>query len=150
MPRNSRKKIRAEAVRKNTPHVKSDPPEEKRFVCFNFKHLFRTHPVFSYRNCDTQYFCGLLARLKALSRMTRSELVNNRSDALRCHPIDFTTRSIGPGITGFGLGEDADDEAYQFNISQRAHGRVHGRFIGDIFYIVWLDPDHALYPRNRK
>jgi hypothetical protein len=28
----------------------------------------------------------------------------------------------------------------------KAHGRVHGFLIDEIFYIVWLDPEHLLYP----
>ena len=26
------------------------------------------------------------------------------------------------------------------------HGRVHGFVIGTVFHVVWLDPQHRLYP----
>jgi hypothetical protein len=35
--------------------------------------------------------------------------------------------------------------AYQFQVSSNEHGRIHGLVIGNIFFIIWLDPDHRLY-----
>jgi hypothetical protein len=32
-------------------------------------------------------------------------------------------------------------------VSANEYGRVHGFFIGNVFYIVWLDPDHKLYSK---
>lgn len=34
---------------------------------------------------------------------------------------------------------------YQFQIFANEYGRVHGFFSENIFYIVWLDPEHNLY-----
>ncbi len=42
--------------------------------------------------------------------------------------------------------EQLVDIPYQFSLSSNEHGRVHGFFIDEVFYIVWLDPDHLLYP----
>ncbi|QXE21583.1 hypothetical protein B6N60_00260 [Richelia sinica FACHB-800] len=36
-------------------------------------------------------------------------------------------------------------QPYQFQLSSNEYGRVHGFFIENVFYIVWLDPDHLLY-----
>lgn len=38
-------------------------------------------------------------------------------------------------------------EPWQFQLSANEHGRVHGILIDQVFYIVWLDPNHALYPK---
>ena len=35
---------------------------------------------------------------------------------------------------------------WQFTITANAHGRVHGFWIDDVFYLVWIDPCHKLYP----
>ncbi|NMG11911.1 hypothetical protein DP117_35700 [Brasilonema sp. UFV-L1] len=69
--------------------------------------------------------------------------MSNRSSALRCHPIDWidTTESC----FGFPGEEQLVDTPYQFSISSNKHGRVHGFFIEEVFYIVWLDPNHKLY-----
>jgi hypothetical protein len=36
-------------------------------------------------------------------------------------------------------------EPYQFSISGNKWGRVHGIFVGHQFFIIWFDPEHALY-----
>ncbi len=37
-------------------------------------------------------------------------------------------------------------DAWQFQIETNKYGRIHGIFIDDVFFIVWLDPNHRLYP----
>ncbi|PSF35601.1 hypothetical protein C7H19_16045 [Aphanothece hegewaldii CCALA 016] len=88
----------------------------------------------------------LLERLKALSSLTAQELLVNRSSTLRCHPINWEDTSEN----GFGLPNEEQlvDTPYQFSLSSNEHGRVHGFFIDDVFYIVWLDPQHLLYPEK--
>ncbi|MEH1924391.1 hypothetical protein [Nostoc sp.] len=85
----------------------------------------------------------MLDRLKALSSLTAQELLLNRSSTLRCHPIKWEDTSE----RAFGLPNKQQlvDIPYQFSISSNEHGTVHGFFINEIFYIVWLDPDHLLY-----
>jgi hypothetical protein len=71
------------------------------------------------------------------------ELKTNGSPALRCHTIDWPDTSEG----AFGIPEEEQvvDTPYQFSLSSNEHGRVHGFFIGEVFYVVWLDPEHQLY-----
>ena len=77
--------------------------------------------------------------------MTLQDLLKNRSKSLRCHPIDWkdTTEPYGFGIPN--EEKIVLDPPYQFQISANEHGRVHGFFRDNVFYIVWLDPDHNLY-----
>ncbi|OWQ47286.1 hypothetical protein CDL60_12480 [Roseateles noduli] len=42
-------------------------------------------------------------------------------------------------------GEWDGHEAWQFQLSANKHGRVHGILVDEVFYIVWLDPEHRLY-----
>jgi hypothetical protein len=39
-----------------------------------------------------------------------------------------------------------EEEAWQFEITANEHGRVHGLLQDDTFFVVWIDPTHALYP----
>lgn len=115
-------------------------------VCFNFKSLYQKNGKFCYDGMDEQYFLKLIERLKELCKFRRIELVNNHSKSLRFHQIDFR-RDADLSERTFGiLGHDVDDDAWQFELSVNEHGRVHGYFIENIFYIVWLDPRHELYP----
>ena len=68
------------------------------------------------------------------------------------HP-DKIADQISDGILDALIAQDLNEElrattAWQFQLSANEHGRVHGFFIGNIFYIIWLDQDHKLYPRR--
>ncbi len=113
-------------------------------VSFNFKRLNNKAEKFKYTNSDSGYFLKLLERLRDISRMNRKEMMFNNKNALRCHPIDFTRDKVSESTFGI-MGEDVDKDAWQFQLSSNEHGRVHGYFVGNTFYVVWLDPLHELY-----
>ncbi|KOR37601.1 MULTISPECIES: hypothetical protein [Planktothricoides] len=48
---------------------------------------------------------------------------------------------------GFGIANEEQlvNTPYQFQISANEYGRVHGFFSENVFYAIWLDPDHNLY-----
>ena len=94
-------------------------------------------------DCETTYFLTLLERLKNFSTWTVQELLRNRSSAIRCHSIEWSDTTED----GFDLPNEEQlvDPPDQLSISTSGHGRIHGFFIDDIFYIVWLDPKHLLY-----
>lgn len=117
------------------------PPEGLRF---SFKYLQTQNEKFSIRDRDPNYFTAFLERLRDLSTLTAQEIKMNRSQSLRCHPIKWreTTEPNGFGIPNE---KELVTIPYQFSLSTNEHGRVHGFFIEDVFYIVWLDPNHNLY-----
>ena len=99
--------------------------------------------LFSFADKGSEYLIALLERLRDVSSLNATELISNRSSALRCHSVKWsdTTESC----FGFPGEEQLVDTPYQFSISSNQYGRVHGFFIEEVFYIVWLDPDHKLY-----
>ncbi|MCT7972974.1 hypothetical protein [Laspinema olomoucense] len=65
---------------------------------------------------------------------------------LRCHPLDWSDRRVTEKCFGIPNEEQLVDTPYQlFQLSANEYGRVHGFFIENISYIVWLDPNHNLY-----
>lgn len=86
-----------------------------------------------------------MERFVALNQHTVQALQQSPSSALRFHPHDWT-RTTEPN--GFGLPDPQLQslQGWQFQISANEHGRVHGFIIGRTFYMVWLDPEHLLYP----
>lgn len=112
-------------------------------ISFSFKYYQDGHDKFSCNEKTAVYWLTLINRLKALSSLSNQELLVNRSSAIRCHPIKWEDTSE----TGFGLPNEEQliDTPYQFSLSSNEYGRVHGFFINEVFYIVWLDPDHLLY-----
>ncbi len=120
------------------------PPKPSLSISFSFKYFQRDHSKFSGNSQAISYWLTLLDRLKALSSLTAQELLVNRSSSLRCHPIRWADTSEN----GFGIPNEEQlvDTPYQFSLSSNEYGRIHEFFIDEIFYVVWLDPNHQLYP----
>lgn len=127
-----------------TREIKKTPLAPIQELSFSYKFLQTNVDKFSFRSRDSSYLVAFLERLRDLSGLTALDLKTNRSNSVRCHPIDWADTSEN----GFGIPNEDQlvDTPYQFSLSANKHGRVHGFFIEDVFYIVWLDPDHQLYP----
>ena len=123
--------------------VGSIRPTSEPSLSFSFKYFQADHDKFSIAGRSDSYLRVLLDRFKAISGLTAPELLRNRSSALRCHPIRWSDTTEN----GFGIPYEDQlvDCPYQFSLSSNEHGRVHGFFIGAVFYVVWLDPNHELY-----
>lgn len=150
MAASSKKRIKKTEVSKASPSginaTKLKPPEG---ISFSFKYFDNTHEKFFFHDKDGQYWITLMERMKALSDMTASILrKNNNNKTLRCHPINWQSKSVSETCFGIPGEEQLVDTPYQFSLSANKHGRVHGFFIEEVFYVVWLDPDHKLYPGN--
>ncbi len=115
-------------------------------ISFSFVYLQQQNPKFSYNQQDVRYFTALLERLKSLSTMTVTEMTVQNAKSLRCHPIDWNDSRVTEKSFGIPNEKQLVDTPYQlFQLSSNEHGRVHGFFIQNMCYIVWLDPDHNLY-----
>ncbi len=139
-----KKPKKADVRNRESSKIKRKLVEIPQETSFSFRYLQNDNDKFSFNNRDVRYFESLLLRLRDLSTLTVLEIINNRSKSLRCHLIDWkdTTEQNGFGLPNE---EQIVISAYQFQISSNEHGRVHGFFIENIFYIVWLDPNHNLY-----
>jgi hypothetical protein len=113
-------------------------------VVFGFRYLKLT-AKFGCRHRDGQYAHKLLERFKALGEMRAVTMRTSHTPSLRCHAIDFAGTSEPDGFPDLPQ-QLRDSEPWQFEVSSNQHGRVHGFFIGNVFQVVWLDPDHKLYP----
>jgi len=125
------------------------PPKivnEDGVIYFSFKHLQLDHASdqFCVKNTDGQYIFKILERFKALSGFRSREIVASRSSSLRAHPIQWSDTKIKEGFSH--LNEQLRSvEPYQISCSSNQHGRIHGFFIHDVFYVIWFDPNHFLY-----
>ncbi|MBI5345540.1 MAG: hypothetical protein HZB76_00110 [Chlamydiae bacterium] len=86
----------------------------------------------------------MMERLKALSAWTVSDFVNLGRNSFRAHTHDWEQTSRPQGFKH--LPEHLRScPGWQFQLSSNEHGRVHGFFIAETFYVVWLDRNHKLY-----
>lgn len=140
----SKKIKKTDVVKNGASGIKLPKLKPPQGISFSFKYYQDNHNKFSCIKKEVSYWLTLLDRLKALSSLTAQEFLADNSPTLRCHPINWKKTSE----SGFGLPNEEQlvDIPYQFSISSNKHGRVHGFLINETFYIVWLDPDHLLYP----
>lgn len=141
------KKIKKTEVPKNNRFGIEPTKLKPQGISFSFKYYQDDHNKFSCSEKASVYWLTLIERLKALSGLSNRELLTNRSSSLRCHPIKWEDTSENE----FGLPNEEQlvDIPYQFSLSANEYGRVHGFFIDEVFYVVWLDPDHLLYATKR-
>ena len=118
----------------------------RRGLSFSFQ-FFINRPPFELNLSGVGYTLTLLERLRDLGGMTAQQLMSARHSALRCHPIIWSDTTQPNGFHHINEAIREQLTPYQFSLSGNAHGRVHGFFIGDVFYVVWLDPEHQLYAR---
>jgi hypothetical protein len=119
-------------------------------VQFSFKYLDCDIGDFDLRqSLPDNYTYNLLMRLKAIEGMSMNAFTgpHNNPKSLRVHPIDFN-RTTQRGFAS--LPEQVGGDPYQFEITKKAHGRVHGMINGNVFYVIWCDPKHRLSPGNRR
>jgi hypothetical protein len=122
--------------------IKAQEFKEEEEIRFCFKHFKPQKSNFRLNDCEVGFFQNMLGTLKEVSRLRASELLGSHSDALKTHIIDWNDTSEPEG---FGLHEQLGDErALQISLGENS-GRIHGFFVQNIYFIVWLDPEHNLY-----
>lgn len=146
-----KKKINPTSLPKNKSAIKptSVARDEDRFICFSFKYLREGKNKFIYKNLPLEYFLRLITSLEEFSKKTIKEYYCDSAlkSKYRCHEIDWAdTTEISFGIPNE---EQIVDKPWQlFKLTDNKWGRVHGFIIDNCFFIVWLDKEHELYPKE--
>lgn len=113
-------------------------------LCFSFKFFDREIDEFNLGNVCHSWYIILLDILKTVCDLNINELIQQRQH-YDCHGHDWTKLKFKYKLDDGFLDQV---ECLQFRLS-KSKGRVNGFVIGNIFYIVWLDPHHNLYPDDR-
>ena len=113
-------------------------------IVFSFEYLDTDNPKFTLNGICNGWFVSLIDSLRDVSTKTYNEF------ALASSHYDYHTHDWkNTSEKGFPFHkESVQYEGVQFRISS-SQGRVHGFFIGHVFYVVWFDPHHNLYPDDR-
>lgn len=140
--------MKAGRLPKAENQMRAGTPDTQRRISFSFRHIAQAHDKFHYSQRESGYFCKVLERLSSMSDFTVQEFHASRSSAVRAHPIDWDSTSEPHGFAH--LNEQLRSSTpFQFAVSANAYGRVHGFFVDNVFFVVWLDPDHLLYPSKK-
>lgn len=123
-----------------------DPPDNENPVKFSFTHLhIQRGGKFCTSRCKNGWIECFLERVKSVSQMKMSAFAIDTVDkSLRNHKIRWEKTTEPKGFHR--LQEQLKpDRPWQMSLSRRKHGRIHGFLLADIFYVVWVDPDHKLW-----
>lgn len=111
-------------------------------ILFSFEALEWTE-YFSLDGTCANWSFELFEMLKKISALKKNELLSGAyaKSTYRIHPhVNANPPSVLPE------GVELKD-CYQIRIS-KSKGGIHGVFYDDVFYIIWLDPLHNMYPNE--
>lgn len=121
------------------PNINSSTTNDK--VVFSFTSLEWTKYFNLSGTCPNWSF-DLFNMLKNISNISKNELINGKYKTYRVHNHE-NAHPPDPLPQGVSL-----KDCYQLRIST-SKGGIHGVFSENIFYVIWLDPLHNMYPDNR-
>lgn len=120
--------------------------EEK--IVFSWKFFDKDHKAFNCGNSKTGWFLNLMETMKHISEMSLNEYLLCTGKPLRVHRHKWNEVAYTYEHLRRDWLDQIENDTTQFALST-AGGRVHGFLIENVLFIVWLDPEHNLYPGNR-
>lgn len=132
-----------EPERPDTKIRKLEPRDEK--LRFSFEFYDPSDGEMCPATFPNGYVQKLMERLQALSQWRLSDFHSSRSKSIRAHTHDWPKTARPDGYSHLNE-QHKDYPGWQFCLSANEYGRVHGLMIGNVYYVIWLDLNHALYP----
>ena len=132
-----------------------DIREIKPVFAFDYLSLGSTELCYDCPKLSTTDYVGFLTGLKTNSQFTYNELRTNPN--FRFHAINFDKDNVSikrkdfKQMLSFKPDEISDDELptlYQFDLHYKQKARACGFLYKGVFYLVWFDKDHIIYPGN--
>lgn len=130
-----------------------DIRDMKPTFAFDYLSLNLTELCYNCKKLTPDDYKGFLTALKINSGLTYHQLRTNPN--YRFHPINFDTDNISIKRKDFKLAlsnkpnEITDEELptlYQFDLHYNQKARACGFLYKGVFYLVWFDKDHIIYP----
>ena len=128
--------------------VTSIPTAQKSFqtsahtVVFSFEAYDKTE-YFNLDGTCQNWAAELVDMMQDVSTHTVVELTSGKYSKYRVHDHRKVQKCPSPLPNGVAL-----KDMYQIRIS-KSKGGIHGVFRENIFYVIWLDPLHNMYPDDR-
>ena len=128
--------------------------ELKPIFAFDYLSLNSSELCFNVKTNKRNDLLGFLEGLKKISTFTYEEM--RRTKALRFHSIDLYDKNVSLNPKDFlkvlapssrGMTENELPTLYQFDLQYKIEARAVGFLYKGIFYIVWYDRNHIIYPK---
>lgn len=125
----------------------------ERKLSYSFKYFSQENNFGLRDGCEGQWFVSIINRLQSLNDYSMGQILENSSmrKQLRIHEVDFNgsnvsiNRSAINSIPSNIRDNEREFPLYEISIA-RSRGRVFGFFDNSVFYIVYLDRHHNMYP----
>jgi hypothetical protein len=129
------------------------PEPETERIRFSFKYLDSEHPDFRIPNCPAEFFQALLCQIKEYENYTEDQFTNINHQDNRVQ-FYFPDTAYPDGFDFLNI-ELQTDHGWEIKVapnakrhSAEAAWRAYGFLVGSVFYFVWLDLEHKLFPDN--
>lgn len=127
---------------KEAPGVIPKPnfvPKDDDAIVFSFAAL-EQNEYFNVDKSDSGWTLVLLDLLRNISKYSKKFLITNCSN--NTYRVHDQEKANPPCDLPEGI---ALKDLYQISLG-KSKGRIHGVFYENVFYIIWLDPKHNLWP----
>ncbi len=130
--------------------------ELKPVFAFDYLSLEGSQLCFNSSSLAVDDFIGFLDGLKRNSSITYNELRTNK--CYRFHPINFEEHKVSIKKSDFKkvltfkeelLSDEELPTLYQFDLHYNQKARTCGFLFKGVFYLVWFDKDHTIYPGEK-
>lgn len=127
----------------------------KPIFAFDYLSLSGSNLCFNSKKLNVNDLIGLLTGLKKISNFSYHELSVTKN--FRFHPISFDDQKVSIRRRDFKrilaskeelLPDEQLPTLYQLDIQYQIEARVCGFLYKGVFYLVWYDRDHLIYPKN--
>ncbi|MEL7659635.1 hypothetical protein [Acetobacterium wieringae] len=128
-----------------TEHIDLATLKSKEHIVFSFEAVDVIGKHSKYFNLDgscIRWASDMMKVFNEVSKMKRADISSGKlNGALRIHPHDPRKADFQPpdGV------ESSDFIQIRFGKSK---GGVHGVFYENVFYVIWFDPQHNMYPAD--
>lgn len=133
------KRINPLAISTNPHNIIPSPITPKpRGITFSFEMYEKTE----YFNLDVtcpSWSSELFDMLKDVSTKTKTELICQKNSTYRVHQHEGAS-SPSPFPANI-----SPKDCYQIRLG-KSKGGIHGIFVDEVFFVLWLDPLHNMYP----
>lgn len=109
-------------------------------IKISFEVFAREVKLFNLGSATSEWYISLFDTLNHLTSITKKQLFSEYYSKYEPHHYEGKINLKDEYL----LNEQISDEAYQLRIS-KSKGRIHGFFVGNTYYIRFLDNEHNMY-----
>ncbi|WP_010519061.1 hypothetical protein [Croceivirga radicis] len=127
----------------------------KPVFAFDYLSLNETNLCFNQKELKFEDLLGFFEGLKKISSFTYEQMSLQKQ--LRFHKIDLNDNKVSISCKDFlailapsgrGMTEEELPTLYQFDLQYKIEARAVGFLFKGIFYVVWYDRNHIIYPKK--